>query len=206
MTSREQFFSLQPDKTVCAFLKNCKQTALSLAGEQKYINDEPHLTLYLNKFHNINNLIKELNNSFSFPKLEITLNGWKTFYNDPLTGGHTLVISFDNESLEILRDIQKRLINIVCKYRIENILDRYKVSTNFTKSMKESIMLYGFPFVGKIWEGHFTVASFDIPNFAVVWEKLQQLSPPTKTEISVMNFYNICKDNFELINSWYSDK
>lgn len=204
--NKEQLFSLEPDRELYCFLKTCKKVAHSLAGQQRYLFDDPHLTLYVNRFNNIKSLIEDLNCNFLFPKLVITLNGWRTFYNDPVTGGHTLAVGIDNESMKILRDIQIKLINIACKYRTKNILNRYQNSANFNEPMKKSLDTYGFPFVGKIWKGHFTVASFDIKVFPNVWTRLREFEPPEKVQITKMDFYNIYEQKFELINSWSCEK
>lgn len=202
MNTKKQFFSLNPDKGLYNFLKNCKKIALNLAGTQKYLLDEPHLTLYAGKFLEIEKLIKDIDDNFRFQKLEIKLDGWKTFYDDPVTGGHTLVVGIAEESLKILRDLQIRLINIANKYRSKNILAMYKALYNTSEPIKNSLSLYGFPFVGEIWEGHFTIASFEKSCFDKIYKKLKRFKMPEKTVIDRMNFHSIEKEGFKLIKSW----
>ena len=203
--NKEQFFALEPSRDLYAFLKTCKEIAYCLVGMQKYLLDDPHLTLYVNNFKDIKNLINDLNNNFYFDELKIELNGWKTFFNDPITGRHTLVISVKDESLKKLRDIQLSLVGIANKYRAKNILDRYKGANTISERMKNSLSLYGFPFVGDIWEGHFTIASFEASCYDRIWNKFAQITTPKDTIIDTMNLYNIYRDGFQLVKSWVAE-
>ena len=123
-------------------------------GNQIYLNHPPHLTLFtlnLKKLTDKNILsIKELVERYKFFKIKI--KNPSIFFNDPLTKGQTLHYSLNkNDKLKVL---QKKLLNVFNNFS----LNRSK-KNKLKGLMKTNFKKYGYPFCGKNWDPHFTIAS-----------------------------------------------
>ena len=197
----EQFFYLTPDKTLYDFINKCKQKAREICGEQKYLSDSPHLTLYVGDF-NYDSHMFSLLETVKLEFTEVKLSGWSRFMDDPVTGGHTLVIEVAPCGLDKLRELQIDVISKSLPFKKPGILHRYRNSVSFDKNMKSNLEVYGFPFVGEIWRAHFTIASFEKNVFDVIWQELKEEMPPESTEIENLSFASIHSDHFDVINNW----
>ena len=199
---RQQFFFAEPDRELAEFIIDCKKLAREIAGEQKYLNDFPHLTLYVGNFNYGERMFEELDSKLTMTTGEIKLEGWNTFLNDPVTSGHTIVIEVASTGLKFLRNIQMDVVRTANKYRSAKLLKRYENNESYTIEMKESLNKYGFPFVGDIWCPHFTIASFEKDVYEKVWEKLRLRRPPETVKIEKLKLSNIHFDHFELLKEW----
>lgn len=199
----EQLFCLKPGRALADFIRKCKIETHRIAGEQKYLSDPPHLTLYVGNFdYKSLRLLDKLDNSLNFHTIEIGLSGWTTFHDDPITGGHTLTIAVNENDLLILRQLQVRLAGIACEYRKDEILSRYRNTIQYTKEMLKSLKKYGFPFIGDNWRAHFTVASINKMQYESVWDAIKNRKAPLSVRINTLAFYRIRADGFEMIREW----
>ena len=197
-----QFFALKPDAALTSFISECKETAKALVGPQKYLNDPPHLTLYVGSFKYDNEMFTAINSEVAFSPMTIELNGWTTFFDDPVTGGHSLVIEVSEPSLLQLRKLQMRLVAVANRFRQPGILERYADQSRYSAVMKASVNQFGFPFVGDIWRAHFTIASFDKACYSIADAELKKRKVPQYAQIDALSFNAILPDGFETIMDW----
>tara|TARA_B100000795_G_C22707802_1_gene402271 strand:- start:354 stop:962 length:609 start_codon:yes stop_codon:yes gene_type:complete len=125
-------------------------------GSQKYLDHPAHSTLA------VFDLKKKIDSSFfekleskisTFKKFNLTISKSSIFYKDPLTNGDTLhYIIKSNKSLIHLQ----KIILIHFKNIEKNLINNQKYSN---KKFDNNYKKYGFPFVGKDWIPHFTIAS-----------------------------------------------
>ncbi len=198
----EQFFYLEPEQNLVEFITECKNTALSIAGNQKYLDDKAHLTLYVGNFDVEQAMTESLNANLQFKAQEIELNGWTVFYDDPVTAGHTVVIEVAEKSMDKLRKIQWQVVSCSSKFRKHGVLNRYAKNNCYSAEMKQSLDKYGFPFIGKLWRAHFTIASFKPEDFKQVWPVLSQKKVPQKTTLNSLGFSQIRMNEFAAICKW----
>ena len=126
----------------------------------------------------------EANNS----KIKITSTG--VFLNDPLTKGHTLF--FNLRKNIFLNKIQMNHLKIINK----NIKIVKKDKNIFKDTIyKKNYNKYGFPFVGKIWIPHVTVASIKKINSDHLFIKnFLKIKVDLKDLINSIEFYKIIKN------------
>ena len=117
------------------------------------------------------------------------------FYNDPLTAGHTFFHHIKKN---------KKIVEIQLKHlkKINKNLDVFKNNIELFKNnvLKNNYKKYGFPFVGKIWIPHTTIASIKNLKKNNKYTK-QFLSKKIKLKCSVkeIKFYKIIKDRHQFL-------
>ena len=125
-------------------------------GKQIYLDHPVHLTLFTLNIKKIASLRKIYNktNLNNKKKLKIKINSTGVFTNDPLTKGHTLFYGIKKNIL--LRSVQMKHLNMINK-KIKVLKKKSIIFDNtvFKKNYKKC----GFPFAGKVWIPHVTVAS-----------------------------------------------
>ena len=103
------FVSVDPGPMITALVLKYKRRLRELVGDQMFLNDPPHLTVYLAHFAARQRVIQaaaEL--AAESAAIDINIIGWHVFTKDQLTGGHTLVLQFDEYTQSQLRTFQKR--------------------------------------------------------------------------------------------------
>ena len=126
-------------------------------GKQIYLDHPVHLTLFTLNINKISDLRKIYNKKKVKNKsetLNLEINSTGIFFNDPLTKGHTLHYAIKKNNL--LKSIQMSHLKIINKkiYVFKNDIQKIK---NLT--LKKNYNKYGFPFAGRVWIPHITVAS-----------------------------------------------
>src|SRR5207249_1264791 len=96
-----------------------------------------------------------------FSPLEIEITGWHVFERDQLTGNQTLVCQFSDRCISQLQAIQSSVIR-----RLAPLRDCHASEARYAGRMQallpveqHSIREFGFPFTGKHWHPHLTIAS-----------------------------------------------
>ena len=144
------------DKKITNKILAQKKIVKKKFGNQTYLNHPVHLTLFTLNIKKITELKKiyfsDINQSKKKYNIYLTQPG--IFYNDPLTGGHTFFYKIKKS---------KSLINLQLKHldKINKKITVLKKKNNLLKLpvLKKNYKKYGFPFVGKIWIPHTTIAS-----------------------------------------------
>lgn len=195
--------ALQPDNALFNNIKRLKSEAKKLVGDQAYLNDAPHLTLYLGYFDNFFGFDKELNLATKkingYLKKGIRIDGWVIFKDDVITKKQTLVCSITEEASGRLKEVQKIVVSIMKKYRKNIILKRYvQAYSGLGDIEKKNLDEYGFPFVGDIWKPHINIASFDKKAFAEVWENFKNECPKGGYNIDSLNIYKLDENEEKL--------
>ena len=180
MNSYPAYISFEPDYYLSEFISNSKHLVFSLVGNQKYLQDPPHLTLQVGDFFNLSalsGLLESIAKTISHNDVEI--DGWHVFQNDPLTGGHTVVTNILDEYKIKLIEIQSIVLQATRPLlNIEACLKRYSSSwEKLTPLQRASTEAWGFPFTGNHWHPHVTVASISQDHWSLVWDTLQKFSP-----------------------------
>jgi 2'-5' RNA ligase len=156
---RQYFIALEPDENFSRRINNQKKIIRDLVGEQKYLKDFPHITLFILEFEentlNIEKIRSILENiSLKLNKFNISTKDIKVFYDDILTGGNSITYSFLEEDEEKLRQIHIKVVDLV-------------------KSLSKRDI---YPYAGKAWIPHITLASIDKDRFEEVVTEINKTS------------------------------
>ena len=148
---------LEPDNFNRRLIKKWKKIVKKNLKHQKYLNHPPHLTVAVFQFKKkINiNILKNLFNKFNQKKFMIIINKPSVFYNDPITNGDTLHLKI-KKNINLIR-LQK---NILKQFKSLDKLIEKKTKFN-EKTLMVNLKKYGYPFIGKKWVPHFTIASIN---------------------------------------------
>lgn len=194
--------TLDPDNGLKDSIISLKKQAKAIAGSQLYIDDVPHITLYLGDFEDISrfdNAFRELVNEIkeSKPFMEgITVNEWVVFEDDVSTGSTTLVCGIKEHDIKELKIIQQKVVSFMEKFRKKEIIKRFRENYDrFGDIEKSNLDKYGFPYVGDIWEPHLTIASFDKQSFNKIQEKFKNKCPKGLYRLVSASIYELDESN-----------
>jgi 2'-5' RNA ligase len=187
------------DKKIKQKILNQKKIVKKKFGNQTYLSHPVHLTLFTLKIKKILDLKKvylnqkkENNKSFS-----INLLSPGIFINDPLTNGHT--IFYKIKKSKKISEIQLSHIRKINK-KIKVIKND---STQFSDPiLKKNYKKFGFPFVGKIWIPHTTIASIKKidPNHKFL-KRFLRSKINLKCLFDRIKFYKITKNKHDYLFS-----
>lgn len=147
---------IEPPKNKSNFLNNWKKIIQKNFGKQKYLTHPLHSTIATFK------LKKKINNNFYislknemklFSKFRINITKPNIFYDDALTGGDTLFFGIKRNLKLIL--FQKKILKHF--HQIDKNISKDVFFKN--KKFQSNYENFGFPFVGRDWIPHFTIAS-----------------------------------------------
>jgi 2'-5' RNA ligase len=180
IASKPMFLSLDPDPTIGDLVLRHKQQVQHLVGDQLFLNDPPHLTVYLAIFSSrqvVIDLAAELAENLSPPEIDIT--GWHVFQRDQLTGNQTLVFQFSPHCITQLQAVQQSALRSFAPHR-----DVLASEARYSSRMQalgpvewRSIQDFGFPFTGREWHPHLTVASIRPCDWQAVSDRLLSNEP-----------------------------
>ncbi len=187
------------DKKITQKILNQKKIVKKKFGNQIYLNHPVHLTLFTLNVKNIDKLKKIYINELKIKSKPFTINVTKPgiFYNDPLTGGHT--IFYHIKKNDKINKIQLRHLR-----KINKNLNILKKNINLFKNniLKNNYKKYGFPFAGKIWMPHITIASIkNITNNNNYIKYFLSTKTNLKCLVSEIKFYKIVKDRHDFLFS-----
>tara|TARA_B100000787_G_scaffold11354_1_gene8462 strand:- start:2205 stop:2813 length:609 start_codon:yes stop_codon:yes gene_type:complete len=170
-----------------------KKKVKNLFGDQVYLNHPVHLTLFTLKIRKISELkifYKKLESKKETKSLIISLSSADIFLDDPLTGGHTIFYKIKkNKVLNLIQIDHLKKINKKITV-LKNDLHLFKNLT-LRKNYKD----YGFPFVGKIWLPHITIASIkNIKSQDKFIRDFLKTKINLKCVIDEIGFYKVIKD------------
>ena len=161
------FIALKPDAALHALIQGYKDRACRRVGDQLYLSDPPHLTVYLAAFPPEFRPLAALRLP---PAPRVRLAGWHAFEADALTGKNTLVAQIHADDKAALRTFQRELVAALAPHR-----DAAKTEARFagrlhalTPEQRTNVRDFGFPFLFDGWQPHFTIASFDPAAWASV--------------------------------------
>lgn len=196
------FLALEPDETLFNTVLARKQQVRELSGDQQFLGDPPHSTLYLARFSDPSAIVSPaaaLARDLQTPQVELT--GWHVFADDQLTGKHTLVCGLGEASKRNLRDVQRRFVESVAPLRDrDHTRARYDTAWDrLAPQERGSVDQWGFPYVGSIWQPHVTIASIDHDAWPTVWSELESLAPHGTAKFPAICLYALDGDRPTLL-------
>ena len=151
----------EPEPRLGKFINDCKRRVDLVLPNQPYCNHPPHSTVFctwLKEIDKVDFVLEEL--SFQESSIRYLMRDNMCFYDDALTGGHTVALKIDDPSGAI-RDFQIKIAGI-----LSGFIDFGKVpeASGFLLSepFKSSYGKFAFPFVGAHWIPHMTIASLRV--------------------------------------------
>jgi 2'-5' RNA ligase len=194
MTAHIAFISLEPDAHLASLVSGYKQRVQKLIGDQLYLQDPPHTTLYLAAFDQLDRLGNALFHlAANIESIPVTLAGWHVFSNDSLTGNHTLVCQCRDDSRQLAQAVQAAVIAGLAPLRNAAATEaRYTSRWNcLTTEQKRSVLEFGFPFTGAAWHPHLTIASIRPSDFEIAYRDLKQKPPYTTGVAFSLKLYEL---------------
>tara|TARA_Y100000768_G_C23986735_1_gene689345 strand:- start:3056 stop:3661 length:606 start_codon:yes stop_codon:yes gene_type:complete len=166
-------------------------------GNQTYLNHPVHLTLFtinINKLTLLKKIYKNFNKKNLKNNFIVQIKKPGVFFNDPITKGHTLYYNLKKNNflmkaqMKHLRFINRHLLVKKDKNNFNNrILDN-----NYKK--------YGFPFAGKIWIPHITIASINgVKEDDKYIKKFLKSKINYKSIIKDIEFYKVSNDKHQFL-------
>ncbi len=191
------FAALTPDPAFSEWLWAAKARGRALAGDQLYLQDPPHLTVYLATFPAETDWTALDDALETIPRCTLTTTGWHVFAGDVLTGRQTLVCDLRAEDATALRAVQLRTAELLAPRRdIAATRARYDDAwPRLSTVERANVERWGFPFVGEIWHPHFTVAAIDAAVWPAVWTALASEPPAGEIVCDTLTLYRLddCK-------------
>ena len=181
-----------------------KREIRELVGTQLFLNDPPHLTVYLAAFLQEEPVLAAAADlAEELSAIEIRVVGWHVFTSDPLTGGNTLVFQFSEKSQSALRTFQQRLINEIAPLRDRSAtMARYlRQFHKLSRERRDSIEECGFPFTGADWHPHYTVASIRPDNWPTVASQVLPKAPTINESCRALTVYRLEREEPVIVGS-----
>ena len=174
--AQPHFIAILPRGGLQSQILDCKAKVQRAVGDQLYLTDPPHLTVFLASFQDRNLLcdkLGELATELHSPVIRV--EGWHVFEQDCLTGNNTLVIKINDSDKETLRRHQSKVVERTAKLRhLKASLARYKSAwQSLSQARRQAVKQCGFPFVGSDWQPHFTIASIRPSDWERAWSELR---------------------------------
>ncbi|MDP2925244.1 MAG: hypothetical protein Q8N99_02615 [Nanoarchaeota archaeon] len=200
---------LEPDKIISSKIKGLKIIIKSLIGNQLYLDDEPHLSIYHADFLDISEWDKELEDLIykikkDTNKIQIAISDWIIFKEKNINK-ITLACNIIEENVDMIRRIQKQVIDHLQSFRNPIIIKRYKDSYESLGDIeRKNTIKYGFPYIGNIFKPHISLATIDNNKFEILFNKIKDLCPKGNYNIISLNVYLVDDkdDSLKLIKKY----
>jgi len=189
---------IEPDFDLKLQVLRDKSTIFDLYGNQTYLKHLPHCSIYVfnitQKQLNKLKYNKLLNLNFNTKNITIKVNKTNVFKNDLLTNGDTYCYEINKN--KYLDDLQKKIIKFFLPY-----VDKKPKKTLYNESwMNHNYDKFGFPFVGKKWIPHITLASISTKNKKYKFlNKFLKLNLTYNQKIDKVSVYKIQKEKHKFL-------
>jgi len=159
MQVSEYFIALIPEKELYNKIKEIKLLILNSFGEQTYLQDPPHLTLFVGTTIHLGAISRDLAKFASQnTRIKFNIEDWLIFSKDKITNSSTLAFSLNHDCRKALMKVQSNIVDMVMPYRHKLLAKRYQ-RINFMGIEKFNIDHFGFPYTGSSWITHIGVCS-----------------------------------------------
>ena len=185
------FVALELEEKLGNLVNDQKRVIGNVVGEQKYLSNSPYITLFPLTVRDIEKITEELGKiATSTQKILLKLEDLHIFYNDIRTGGNTITYVFSEDSVEKLKQIQLRVIMAVNEFNEKRFLTKdSEIYGKMSEIEKRNTIKYGYPFIGKNWIPHITLASIEKNRFEEIWSKLKESPIKGQFLIESINLY-----------------
>ena len=194
MSSVPLFIALQPDLALTQFLLDAKERTRNQVGDQLYLSDPPHLTLYLAYFADITAVQHHIQAlADTLQPVVGNLHGWHVFENDVLTSRNTLTCQIDPAAIPQVRATQAAVIAALSPLRdVARTRERYAARLDqLSPERQQAVETVGFPFIGDDWQPHFSVGSILPGDWPLVWADLQSTPPSGAFSCPQLKLYQL---------------
>ncbi len=204
VTARPMFLALTPDARLDAAILDYKRRVHELVGPQRYLDHPPHMTVYLAVFAGGQDMGEAMATLAQMRAPALEIHGWHVFARDPLTGGNTLVMDPTEESKQVLRRLQARVIEVLAPLRIVAATEQRFLGPDCRLSapQAECVRSNGFPYVGAGWHPHFTVASIRQEDWPVVERQLLNAPPRLRIHCPELALYELLEEHPRLVQAF----
>ena len=156
-----------PPEEISKEIYRLKSKVKEACGKQQQVDEPPHCTFVVNTFTDINavdNILKSVCSGFS--TLDISIKD--IAYFPPEKNKAWMMHAVIEKNIR-LQELQKEIIAktsicrqgcLLCDYLQKNIPDY-----QYSEEEKKDIGQYGYPYVGKNWEAHISIAILDKKAF-----------------------------------------
>ena len=186
---------LEPEGKLKNFISYWKLRIKKRNLNTEYINHPPHSTIYVSNFVNEKKVIENLRNiTNSLYSFKIRINKASLFINDSFTNKDTIYLKIKKNKK--IYQLQKNLANNLKSFVKK---DKLKVSKFFNKKMKNSMIKYGFPFVGSHWKPHFTIGSIKNFKHHFDYQSFKKTKIYYEQDVRSISLWRIKKNNHKRI-------
>lgn len=199
------FVAFEPDEATARQVDVYKDRVRELVGDQLYLSDPPHMTLYLAMYGDADQMIdsaRKCAQQIAAPQFAVS--GWHTFYGDPLTGRNTLVLDFSEADRRRLRQTQVEIVSALATNRdAVATLERFRSRwSSLSRGEQEACCRWGFPYVGDGWHPHLTIASIDPHDWHAIESTLLRETPKGVVRCRRLQVFQLVNNDPQLIESF----
>jgi len=191
---------IQPSKNFGLEIHRWKKRVQSELNDQPYVLDPPHLTLINLEIQNEKkalNTISEISKNLN--PIELLINTTGVFWNDMLTGGHTIYFGIkNNKALKTLQKIIAEKLSVYTEDK-DNSINKHKLDEPFLSSQKK----YGSPFVGGHWIPHFSISSLHTKKDHPIINDFLLLKPNFKCIANKLSVWHINNNNHTKLKTFF---
>lgn len=151
----------EPKENLARFITDCKKRVDQELPNQEYCNHPPHSTIlctWLREIEQVKLVLEELLSEES--SIPYNVEESMCFYEDALTGGHTVAMKIDDISGK-MADLQIKLAEALRAF-IDFSAAPKPSGFLLSDPFKSSYEKFASPFVGSHWIPHMTIASLKV--------------------------------------------
>jgi 2'-5' RNA ligase len=191
----------EPGPPLTDLINRWKQHVEDVEPDAVYLGHPVHMTLFVlmadnNSLEQLTNILQEIC-LHNFP-ISIETTNWHVFAKDGATGGgDTLTLGV--QLSEPLFRLQQQVASGISSLRSSNL--PYMV--NWDGVYGESYRQWGFPFVGKHWMPHLSIASVKKEGKKVIRAALHSPEISRREQLKALSLYRIEGDEHLFIKKMY---
>lgn len=187
-----------PSQPVIDYIQQWKDRVGEVEPDATYLNHPVHSTFFVFMADEYfeDKLIEILGTCCkSISGFKIEFDSWSIFNSDSVTGGDTIILAIKpNETLYKCQEM-------IASNLIQYIKQQLNYPNKWEGVYKESFERFGFPFVGKHWLPHISIASVSGKGRDLVAE-ISRSEITSKIEfIDSLSLFKIDEDNHKLLKT-----
>lgn len=187
--------ALEPPKKLSESIMGLRKYIVKKTGKDLYGKHKPHVTLYVNtfnKFSEVDEIITKV--AKNYKKFEVNGEGIHTFFDDNLSGGHTVVYKLgENKKLQKLqKDIMLKLVKLRTDDQEKWCLEK---SDNWPKQQLDNIKKFGFPYSYKDYIFHASIGAIPKETYKKTIGFLERKSKKFKWKVGSITVYIMLGDD-----------